>query len=97
MKIPVRQLIRITTPAIAIVCIIIFPPWDIVWAWLSPLPDSIQEQVDDAIDHGLDGIIVYIEQQGKDPAFYSASWKDREKQIPADPNALFKIASISKL
>jgi CubicO group peptidase (beta-lactamase class C family) len=84
-------------PVIAIVCIIIFPPWDIVGAWLPPLPPSIQEQVDDAINHGLDGIIVYVDQQGKTPAFYTAGWKNRKHHVPADPDALFKIASISKL
>lgn len=84
-------------PAIAIICVIIFPPWDIVAVWLSPLPDSIQEQVDDAIDRGLDGIIVYVDQPDQAPAFYTAGWKNREHQVPADPDALFKIASISKL
>lgn len=83
--------------AIAIVCLIIFPPWEIVWAWLPPLPDTIQEQVDNAVDHGLDGIIVYVDQSGKPPEFYTAGLKSRENQVPADPHALFKIASISKL
>lgn len=57
MKTTVRQLIKITMPAIAMACLFIFPPWNIVWAQLSPFPDSIQELVDDAIDHGLDGKI----------------------------------------
>jgi len=82
---------------LATVSIIIFPPWDIVWTWLPPLPDSIQEQVDDAINHGLDGIIVYVDQSGKAPEYYTAGWKNRENLVPADPQALFKIASISKL
>lgn len=82
---------------VAIVCFIIFPPWEIVWAWIPPLPDTVQEQVDEAIDHGFDGIIVYVDQGGKEPAFYTAGWKNRENQVPADPHALFKIASISKL
>ena len=34
---------------------------------------------------------------GKPPAFYAAGWHDRENKIPADPNSLFKIASVSKL
>ena len=75
----------------------VFPPWDGIWAWLAPLPDTVQEQVDDAIDHGLDGIIVYVDQSGKAPALYAAGWKNRANQVPADPQALFKIASISKL
>ena len=82
---------------VAIICLVVFPPWDAVWAWMAPLPDSVQEQVDDAIDHGLDGIIVYVDQPGKTPAFYSAGWKNKLTRVPADPHALFKIASISKL
>ncbi len=84
-------------PIVAIICIVVFPPWDGIWAWLAPLPDTVQEQVDGAIDHGLDGIIVYVDQSGKAPALYAAGWKNRATQVPADPQALFKIASISKL
>jgi CubicO group peptidase (beta-lactamase class C family) len=72
-------------------------PWILVWAWILPLPDTVQEQVDEAIDHGFDGIIVYVNETGKPPAFYAAGWKNRANKIVADPKALFKIASISKL
>ena len=82
---------------VAIVCIVIFPPWEGIWAWIAPLPDTVQEQVDDAIDSGLDGIIVYVDQGDKPPVLYAAGWKDRAAQVPADPHSLFKIASISKL
>lgn len=74
-----------------------FVPWILVKAWILPLPDTIQEQVDEAIEHGFDGMIVYVDEAGKPPAFYTGGWKDRENKIPADPNSLFKIASISKL
>jgi D-alanyl-D-alanine carboxypeptidase len=74
-----------------------FVPWILVWAWILPLPDTVQEQANEAIAHGLDGIIVYVDEAGKPPGFYAAGWHDREKKIPADPKALFKIASISKL
>lgn len=74
-----------------------FVPWILVWAWILPLPDTVQGQVDEAIDHGFDGVIVYVDQGDQPPACYSAGWKDRKNKIPADPNALFKIASISKL
>ena len=74
-----------------------FVPWILVWAWILPLPDTVQEQVNEAIDHGFDGMIVYVDEAGKPPAFYAAGWKDRKNKIPADPKALFKIASISKL
>lgn len=82
---------------IAIVCIVIFPPWNGIWAWLKPLPGTVQEQVDDAVAHGLDGIIVYVEQPGKAPALFAAGLKNRAGPLPADPHALFKIGSISKL
>ncbi len=74
-----------------------FVPWILVWAWILPLPDTVQEQVNEAIGHGFDGIIVYVDEAGKPPAFYTAGWHDRKNKIPADPQALFKIASISKL
>jgi len=47
--------------------------------------------------HGLDGIIVYVDKAGEAPERYAAGWKDRANRVLADPNALFKIASISKL
>lgn len=74
-----------------------FVPWILIKAWLLPLPNTVQAQVDEAIGYGFDGIIVYVDQAGKPPAFYTAGWKERTNQIPADPHALFKIASISKL
>lgn len=74
-----------------------FVPWILVWAWILPLPDTVQEQVNEAIDHRFDGIIVYVDEAGKPPAFYTAGWHDRKNKIPADPKSLFKIASISKL
>lgn len=83
-------------PIAGIISAVVFVPWDIV-PWITPLPDTVQEQVDDAIDHGLDGIIVYVDQAGKAPAFYSAGWKNKLTRVPADPHALFKIGSISKL
>ncbi len=57
----------------------------------------MQEQADEAVDHGFNGMIVYVDQGGKEPAFYTAGWHDRTKQIPARKDAFFKIGSISKL
>ena len=74
-----------------------FVPWILVWAWILPLPNTVQEQVNDAIGHGFDGMIVYVDETGNPPAFYAAGWKNRENKIPANPQSLFKIASISKL
>ena len=74
-----------------------YVPWILVWAWILPLPNSVQEQANEAIEHGFDGMIVYVDEVGKPPAYYTAGWHDRNQKIPAKPNALFKIASISKL
>ncbi len=93
---PTKTIIRIVLLVGTIVSLF-FVPWLLVKAWILPLPDTIQEQVDDAIDLGFDGMIAYVDEAGKPPAFYAAGWHDREKKIPANPHALFKIASISKL
>lgn len=74
-----------------------FVPWLLVKAWVLPLPNSVQEQLDEAIGHGFDGMIVYVDQTGKKPQYVAAGWHNKELKIPAKPNALFKIASISKL
>jgi len=92
----IKQILRVIFIA-ASISSLYFVPWVLVKAWILPLPDTVQEQVDEAIGHGLDGMIVYVDEAGKPPVFYAAGWHDRENKIPADPQALFKIASISKL
>lgn len=74
-----------------------FVPWIIIKIWLTPLPDTVQEQVNETVDYGFDGVIVYVDQGGKEPQFYAAGLKSRKDSIPADPHSLFKLASISKL
>ncbi|MCB0734501.1 MAG: beta-lactamase family protein [Flavobacteriales bacterium] len=63
---------------------------------IRPLPESIDSELSDAVEHGMDGVLVCIN-KGNETTFHAAGWKNRENQIPADPKALFKIASISKL
>ncbi|HEY5590406.1 MAG TPA: serine hydrolase domain-containing protein [Paludibacter sp.] len=92
----IKRILRIVF-IIASISSLFFVPWVIVRAWITPLPDTVQEQVNDAIGLGLDGMIVYVNQAGKPPEFYVAGWKNRENKVPADPQSLFKIASISKL
>ncbi|WP_047416082.1 serine hydrolase [Cellulophaga sp. Hel_I_12] len=74
-----------------------FVPWPILKAWLTPLPKTVQEQVDKATTYGFDGIIVYVDQKGNTPEFFTSGYKNRENKVPADPKSLFKIASVSKL
>lgn len=92
-----KPILKLILPSIAVICTIVFTPWLLLGMWISPAPDSIQEQVEDAIKYGLDGIIVYVDQAGREPAFYTAGWNNRENKVPADAQALFKIGSISKL
>jgi D-alanyl-D-alanine carboxypeptidase len=92
----IKRILRIVF-IIGSIASLFFVPWILVWAWILPLPDTVQEQVNEAIGHGFDGMIVYVDEAGKPPAFYAAGWHDRKNKIPADPQALFKIASISKL
>lgn len=63
---------------------------------LAPLPDTVQAEVDNAINHGFDGIIVYVDRPD-DAAVYTAGAQSRVGGAPVKPGTLFKIASISKL
>ena len=74
-----------------------FVPWPVVTAWITPLPGTIQKQVDKAADYGFDGIIVCVNKNGNQSEFFTSGYKNRENKIPSDPNSLFKIASVGKL
>ena len=95
-KNPIKETLRIIF-ILASIGSLYFVPWILVKAWILPLPDSVQEQVNEAITYDFDGMLVYVDQAGKDPEYYAAGWHDRKNKIPADPHALFKIASITKL
>ena len=89
-------IIRIALLAGTIVSLF-FVPWLLVKAWILPLPDTVQEQLDEALGHGFDGVITYVDQAGKAPQYFAAGWHNRDTRELANPHALFKIASISKL
>jgi len=91
-----KRILRIVF-IIASITSLAFVPWILVKAWILPLSNTVQQQVNEAIGHGFDGMIVYVDQSGKSPELYAAGWHNRENEIPADPRALFKIGSISKL
>jgi CubicO group peptidase (beta-lactamase class C family) len=92
----IRKVFGITL-IIASIGSLYFVPWLLVKAWIKPLPNTVQEQLDEAIGHGFDGVVVYIDQAGQAPGYYASGWHNRENKIAAKPNALFKIASIGKL
>jgi len=91
-----KRILRIVF-IIASITSLLFVPWILVKAWILPLPGTVQEQVNEAIGYGFDGMIVYVDEAGKPPALYTAGWHNRKNKIPANPHALFKIASITKL
>jgi D-alanyl-D-alanine carboxypeptidase len=93
---PTKRIIRVAL-LVGTVVSLFFVPWLLGKAGILPLPETVQEQAEEAIGHGFDGVIVYIDEGGKPPAYYAAGWHDREEKTPANPHALFKIASISKL
>jgi D-alanyl-D-alanine carboxypeptidase len=98
MKLPTpKQIIRVLL-FVGTAISLYFVPWPIVTAWITPLPNTIQEQVNNAKDYGFDGIVVFVDRgQEKQQEFYTSGYKNRALQTPADPQALFKIASVSKL
>lgn len=82
---------------VATITSLFFVPWLLVKAWILPLPDTVQGQVDEAISHGFDGMVAYVDYADRPSEYFASGWHNRESKIPANPHALFKIASISKL
>ena len=91
-----KRILRVVL-AVGTITSLFFVPWILIKAWILPLPDTVKEQLNEGLGYGFDGMIVYVDQADREPAFYAAGWHDRKNKIPADPHALFKIASISKL
>lgn len=75
----IKRILRILF-IIASISSLYFVPWILVKAWILPLPDTVQEQVEEAIGHGFDGMIVYVDKAGEHPEFYAAGWHDRKKE-----------------
>lgn len=66
-------------------------------AHIAPPPATLPEALAASIGDGLDGLIVHVDRRGHAPQSHAAGWKDAWQRVPAEPQALFKIASISKL
>lgn len=93
---PMKKILKLAFILLSIASLF-FVPWSIVKAWIKPLPKTVQEQVNQVAEYGFDGIIVYVDKKGEQPSFYTSGYKNRESKTPAEPHALFKIASVSKL
>ncbi len=92
----IRSIIRLVL-LIGTIASLFFVPWPLLIAWAKPLPNTVQEQVNRVTEYGFDGVIVYIDRGGTPPQLYAAGLKNKAHNLPADPHALFKIASIGKL
>lgn len=88
---------RVGLVVVTVMGTVFLTPWTTLRARITPMAQSVEEQVQSGVDLGLDGMILYIHKTGEAPVTYAAGWKDKNKKIPADPKALFKIASMSKL
>jgi CubicO group peptidase (beta-lactamase class C family) len=57
---------------------------------------TLQEALDQGIDRGVDGLFLYVERSDGSTVSIAAGTQDLNN-TPADPTALFKIASVSKM
>ena len=90
-------LLRITAAIVTVASLYLFSPWEFGLYYLKPLPHTIDQELANAVDARLDGIIVYVDQKGKAPELYADGFHNKKDNIKAYPDALFKIASIAKL
>lgn len=74
-----------------------FVPWVLVWAWIRPLPATVEAQAEQAVAYGFSGVVVYVDKHGEPPVTYTAGWHDPANNVPARADAYFKIGSINKL
>lgn len=89
--------LRILAVIVTITCIYLFAPWQYGLYYLKPLPETVQDELDNFIEEGVDGVIIFVDKKGEEPAFYMSGLDNRTEQTPVRPDALFKIASIAKL
>lgn len=88
---------RVLAAIVTLASIYFFAPWEYGVYYLKPLSDTVQQELDEAVDEGVDGVIVYVDKKGSSPVYYTSGVDNRITQAPVRPDALFKIASIAKL
>lgn len=92
-----KKLLRLAAALVTITCIYAFAPWQYLLLKIMPAADSVEEEVNSALNEGFVGIVVYIDQAGKTPKAYAAGLSNRTDSVSMTPETLTKIASISKL
>ena len=69
-KILIARIIHLTGTAISL----FFVPWLLVKAWILPMPNTLQEQLDEAVSHGFEGVLLYVDQAGEPPQYAYESY-----------------------
>ena len=90
--------LRILALVVAVTCIALFAPLNALFIYLAPHSETIQTELNRAVEHGIAGMVVYVDEGNDAPAkSYAAGWHNKQTGQPAQSDALFKIASVSKL
>ncbi len=90
-KLIIRAVVLIST-AVSL----FFVPWNILAYWISPLQSNIQDEIDNALNHEFEAIMVYVDEAGVKNT-YTTGYKSKEDKLLVEADTIVKIASISKL
>ena len=97
MKLTRKKIIAITLISTGIMSGFIFIPWLLVKLFFTPIPATVPEQMEQILNYDIEGVIVHIDKKGEAAKSYAAGLANRDLGLEAQPDDLFKIASISKL
>ena len=90
--------LRILALVIVISSIMVFAPVNALFIYLASQSKDIQTELNRAVNNGIAGMIVYVDEGNGIPAeSYAAGLHNQQSGQVAHTDALFKIASISKL
>lgn len=92
-----KNVLRVVAGIVTFASIYFFAPWEYGLYYLRPLPETVQQELNQFINEGVDGVIVYVDRKGTPPVYFTSGVDSRATQAPVRPDALFKIASIAKL
>lgn len=92
-----KKIIGLSIILMSLLGTLFFTPWTLLGLWLSPLAENPQQELNNIVDYDIEGCILYVDHAGKAPQSYAAGFNNRAAKTKADPQSLFRIASISKL
>lgn len=88
---------RVLALLVTLLSIYIFAPWRYGLYYLSPLPNDLTELAEEVEQSELAGVVFYAQTGSEQAQIVARGWHNRAEQIPAYPEALFKIGSAAKL